>query len=213
MTHTLARRRITASLVPVLGAMLLLTACVPEPGPTASPTSDAPSATASATPTPTPTPTATPAAFAVPADCAEVYTAAQRDALSGELGPLNDPAITLYSTQIGEALEILESGAATLRCTWGAPGGDGLSTNVTVVDGDVRARLQEVLAGAGAACADAGAGTLCEMSTKTVDWDGNPVSRGESHFLGDGGWIATSWVGALPDGYTTQIAATLWPNG
>lgn len=210
MTRTLARRRTTASLASLLGAALLLTACVPEPGPTPSATSDVPT-TPSATAEPTPTPT--PAAFVVPGDCDAAYPAALRDTLSREVGPLNDPEITLYSTQIGGALEILESGSSTLRCTWGAAGGPGLATNVTAVSADERTRLEELLTAAGAGCEAAGAGTLCEMSTKTVDWDGNPVDRGESHFLGEGGWISTSWVGSLPDGYTTDMAATLWSNG
>ena len=213
MTRILAGRRMTASLAPLLGVALLLTACAPEPGPTPSASSAAPAGSPSASAGPTPSATPTPTAFTVPGDCEAAYPAALRDTLSSELGPLNDPEITLYSTQIGGALEVLESGGATLRCTWGAAGGPGLATNVTAVDADERTRLEDVLTAAGAACEAADAGTICEMSTKTVDWDGNPVSRGESHFLGDGGWIATSWVGTLPEGYTTDMAAALWSNG
>ena len=36
------------------------------------------------------------------------------------------------------------------------------------------------------------------------------VSMGETHFLGDGGWVATRWINVDPPGYTEDIVATIW---
>ena len=130
--------------------------------------------------------------------------------LERALPPLNDPAVTLYATQVPEALDVLQSGIPSVRCTWGSAGGEGLATAVSVVDGDQSARVQDVLAAVGFECGDALGGIVCRTQTQTVTMDDEVVSLGESHLLRDGVWVATSWVGALPDGYTEDIAGTLW---
>lgn len=129
--------------------------------------------------------------------------------LNATLAPLNDPAIDLPATQVVPALEILQSGIPTLRCTWGAAGKPGLATNVSVVTGDQASSIQDAVAANGFGCSDVAGGTLCTRQAQTVDFNDNVVTQGESQFLRGSIWVTTSWVGGLPDGYTEDIAATL----
>ncbi|MEV7693075.1 hypothetical protein AB0N73_07055 [Microbacterium sp. NPDC089189] len=186
----------------VAGAAVALAGCVPEPA-----ESTAPTPVATTTPNATPLPEATddPAAtdrpqaleITLPADCDALYSSAMRAGLDAAVPPLNDPGITLTSTQVEAALQLIESGVPTLRCTWGVPSELGISTNVTIVDPADAPRIQDLLAVNGFTCADADGGILCASGT-------------ESHFLRGNGWVATSWVGTIPDGYTQDVARTLW---
>ena len=103
-----------------------LVGCQPEPVPTSAPT---PSSSASASAAPSPSPTGSPSPtetaeageeIALPAACEQIYSPEMLAALQQRV-PLNDPGITMTSTQNVGALEILTSGIPTLRCTWGAP--------------------------------------------------------------------------------------------
>jgi hypothetical protein len=125
-----------------------------------------------------------------------------RSALDADIPPLNDPGVTLDSTRIETAVEIIESGAPTLRCTWGTASELGFSTNVTILGAEDVPRIQDMLSTNGLACADVAGGILC-----TTQGD---AEEGESHFLRGNGWVATAWVGGLPAGYTEDVAATLW---
>ncbi|WP_159499905.1 hypothetical protein [Microbacterium sp. 18062] len=213
MTTTRARIRTLTAAAALAAAVLVLAACVPEPASTSSPSSpSSPTATGGGAPTATGEPTvdATEAPtdrpqvteISLPASCEALYSAQMRATLDASLPPLNDPGVTLASTDVASALGLLESGVPTLRCSWGTPSENGLSTNVSILAVDDVPRLQDVLAAAGFTCADAVGGILCTSS----GGDG----RGESHFLRGNGWVATAWIGALPDGYTEDIAATLW---
>ncbi len=198
----------------VLAALALVAlaaaGCAPEPG-GAGPTPDA---SITGTPGPTLTASAAPAPttdrFTLPGDCRQLYSAGMLAVLEQTLPPLNDPAVTLYATQVPAALDVLGSGVPTVRCTWGSAGGKGLATAVSVVDGEQVARVHDALAAAGFECTEALGGIVCRTQTETVTMDDVVVSLGESHVLRDGGWVATSWVGALPDGYTEDVVATLW---
>ena len=98
---------------------LALAGCAAEPGHAASTAAGTPSESQGpsvepSTPAASPKPTKT--AVALPADCQDVYSPAMLQELNGKNPPLNDPGVTMTSTEVVEGLEVLDSGAATLRC-------------------------------------------------------------------------------------------------
>lgn len=203
-----------AGVVLITAAALLTAGCRPEPAPSAT---EEPSATATATATatpsatPSPTPSGTPApAFGLPADCESLYSPAMLASLEAENPPLNDPGVTMLSTQDVDLLEIID-GADTIRCSWGAPGELGLATNVTVIDADQAEFIADELAVSGFDCAAHAGGTLCRAEQKGVTQDDVEYASGETHFVGAGAWVSTAWINFSPDGYTEDIVATLWP--
>lgn len=149
--------------------------------------SASPTATASAEPSPTatasPTPTLGPDDIALPADCDSIYSPAMRAALEAADPPLNDPGLTLGSSQIVEALELLDSGIPTLRCTWGVPSEQGLATNVSLIAQEQAQELVVAFQAVGFLCDPVANGTLCALERTTIDLDDNQVSLGESHFF------------------------------
>lgn len=199
--------------VVVATAALVATGCRPEPLTT-------PSGTPSASPTvkvPTPGPSATPietnlpdAGFAVPSSCEQIYSAGMLAQLQAANPPLNDPGVTMLSTENADLLEILHSGAPTLRCSWGQPSEYGLATNVTAIDGEQAAAIPPALAAVGFGCESLGAGTVCRIEQRGVTLDDQEYTRGETHFVGDGGLITTAWINFAPTGYTEDVVATLW---
>lgn len=202
-------------------ALVCLTGCQPEPRPgnTATPSaSTSPSASVSASPSPTPTaPAATPTpieterpdASVVPDACEQAYSPSKLAQLREVIPPLNDPGITMVSTQNAELLEMLDD-ATTLRCTWGAPSEYGLSTNITELDASGEAAVLDVLGASGYGCQPLGAGTVCVIEQRGITQDDVEYANGESHYVGDGGWVATNWLNADISGYTEDIVATLW---
>lgn len=209
--------------VPALALALMLVGCVPEPAATPTetappPASSAPAATsASATPsvtatsaTPSAAPSATPGAFAMPADCESVYSTAMLATLNQQIAPLNDPGVTLFSSRNARALELLDSGIPTLRCSWGTPSEAGLATNVSILDAEQSQALQDALAQAGFGCEAAFGGTQCRIEQQSVDLDDQLNTTGEIHYFSGDGWVSTAYVNVLPDGYTQDIANTLW---
>lgn len=206
MTTFRPRTRALLAATAVLAAAFALAACVPEPEATGTP---GPSSSASAsTPAESAEPSVAPSdrpqalEIALPASCDALYSAAMRTTLEADVPPLGDPGLTLQSTRLQPALGALESGYPTLRCSWGTAGESGLSTNVTILAPEDVPRVQDMLAVNGLVCADAAGGILCTSSGSETE--------GESHFLRGNGWVATAWVGELPDGYTEDVAATLW---
>lgn len=193
-----------------IASIVVLAGCAPLPDPTPAPTE---TSTSSPTVAPEPTPTETTAdnAFTVPGSCEDIFSASMRQALEAQNPPLNDPAITMYSTEQVPGLEILASGVPTLRCTWGAAGGPGLATNVSAIDVDDQAVLQDALAGAGMSCEPYAEGVLCRISSETIDREDNVVRTGETHYLREDAWVSTHWINFSPEGYTEDIVATLWP--
>jgi hypothetical protein len=209
------RRRIamrSAAAVAVLAvAAALAVGCRPEPGPGASPdptTSIEPRPTGSS---PTPIETQLPGAqFEVPAACDDIYSAAMLDALEADNPPLNDPGVTMLATQNVDLIQIIDAAPATLRCSWGGPGEYGLATNVTAVDEVQAESIGQELADSGFACEPLGEGTLCAFEQKGITLDDEPYTSGETHYLGGGGWVSTSWINFDPEGYTEDIVDTIW---
>ncbi|WP_300591973.1 hypothetical protein [Microbacterium sp.] len=195
----------------LVAGVLVLAGCdalpTETPEPTASESTTPPAPSASSTPEPSPT---ADAGFGVPDSCEALYSPAMFAELNGTNPPLNDPGITIYATENVAALEILNSGIPTLRCSWGAAGAPGLVTNVSLVSADQSAALLNAFAGSGMACEELGAGTVCRIEQQAIDRDDNIVTIGETHYLRGTGWVATHWVNFAPEGYTEDIVATLW---
>jgi hypothetical protein len=180
-----------------------------------------PSATPSATPTstvkePTPGPSVSPIetdlpqSFELPGACEDIYSAGMLAHLQEAGPPLNDPGVTMLSTENVDILEILDGGAPTLRCTWGQPSEFGLATNVTAIDAEQSETVAAALAAAGFGCEDHGDGTICRIEQRGVTLDDEEYTRGETHYIGGGGLVTTAWINFSPDGYTEDIVATLW---
>lgn len=191
------------------GFVLSLAACGALPDPAVTNAEPEPALT-SAAPSPSVSQAQPAPSFAVPASCEALYSRAMFDALQSDNPPLNDPGIDIYATEDVVGLEILAAGIPTIRCTWGAPGGPGLATNVSRISSDQEASLLASFAAAGMACSEDLGGTMCRVERQVMDRDDNIVSIGETQFLRSGGWVATHWVSFAPEGYTEDIVATLW---
>ncbi len=195
-----------------------LAGCQPEP--TASGPSGAPSATSTpdaspstapeATPTPTPSASAPGQGIALPASCDDIYSPAMRSVLEANVAPMNDPGVTMPSTQNAAALALLESGVPTLRCTWGYPSEKGIATTVAIVDPSAESDVVAGLLDSGFTCGDALGGTLCRFNETLLSYDDKIVDKGETHFFRDNGWVATVWLNYGPEGYTEDIASMIW---
>jgi hypothetical protein len=146
----------------------------------------------------------------LPASCTSIYSAAMLASLNASIAPMNDSAVTMFSTQIVPALEVLQSGIPTLRCTWGGPSEKGIATNVSIVSSSQASTVQQALESNGFACAAADGGTVCSIETKSVTQQDQIVANGEEHLLRGNAWISTRWITTFPAGYTADIAATLW---
>lgn len=214
-----ARSSSRAATLIVLGIVVAgsLAACAPEPAPSASTSapSSAPSDAAPSSPAPTSAePSATPsdavaADIELPAACPEIYSPTMLETLNRDTPPLNDPGVTLLTTEITTGLEIIDV-APTIRCSWGQPSGFGLATSVTIVDADQSEVLLQALLDAGLACEDQRGGTLCRIQGDDREGETIVASFGETHFLGGNGWVATHWINVDPEGYSEDIIDTLW---
>jgi hypothetical protein len=207
----LSQRSLGAALAGLLLAAAAVTACAPEP----TAPSPQPSETGAVSPTtPAATSTATPVPAAekieLPASCEDVFSPEMRAALEASDPPLNDPGVTMLATQNAELLEILDSGIPTIRCTWGAPSEKGIATNVSLVDPEQSAAILAALVSAGFGCEEALGGTVCRIEQRTITQDDNQVVLGETHLLRGNAWVSTARINADPQGYTEDIAATLW---
>ena len=89
----------------------------------------------------------------------------------------------MTSTQNVEALELLSSGAPTIRCSWGLPSESGMATNVTIVDAEQSAAVAAALANAGFACADELGGTVCRFAQSMINQDDEIAELAETHVL------------------------------
>lgn len=202
-----------AAALSAVAAVVLLsaTACVPEaetvPVDASSPSASSAGSSPTSTPSPTASASSTPTA-ALPASCDEIYSAGMRATLEAEVPPLNDPGVTLLSTDQAPLLELLDI-VPTLRCSWGEPGDTGLSTNVSVIDSAQAATVRDTLASAGFGCEAQGDATICRIEQRGVSLDDKPYQRGETHAVSGDFWITTSWVNVDPDGYTEDILAVL----
>lgn len=215
MGMRMGERYTTASRVMAAGAIVvalsaLATGCRPEsPTPTSSPsvTLDKPTPGPSVTPIETEKPQA---GFEVPASCELIYSPEMLASLNAANPPLNDPGVTMLSTENAALLDIIEGGATTLRCSWGKPSQQGLATNVTAIDSEQADAVVAALTEAGFGCEPLGDGTVCRIEQRGVSLDDQEFVRGETHYVGAGGLVTTAWLNFTPDGYTEDIVATLW---
>ena len=211
--HPTASVRLVSGSAAALLLCLGLVGCQPEPVPGPSPSASASaSASATASPTATPTPTESPRAAAeidLPTACEQLYSATMLASLQ-QRGPLNDPGVTMTSTQNVGALEILTSGIPTIRCTWGAPSETGLATNVSIVDAAQSAAIADALLNSGFACEPIDGGTVCRFEETVITQDDDQVVLTETHVLRGNAWISTATINFESVGYTEDIVATLW---
>ncbi len=187
-----------------------LSACVPEPAPSAAPTvesSAAPEPTVPPTPTPLPSSTESPRT-ALPSSCEDIYSDAMLATLQADTPPLNDPSVTLLSTEQAPLLELLNS-LPTLRCSWGPPGERGLATTVAIVGSEQADYVRSTLSASGFACEDTGTATLCRIEQRGVSLDDIPFERGEVQALRGEVWVTTSWINVDLTGYTEDILSSL----
>lgn len=207
----LARAAVVGSAV--LTLTVALSACVPEPAaspeasPRASQTAETPTAVPTATPTLTPTPDPTPA-VALPASCEQAFSEGQRATLEGQGLPLNDPGVTLLSTDQAPLLELLAT-VPTIRCSWGTPSERGIATNVSIVDASQAATVRDTLASAGYGCEGTGSATLCRIEQRGVSLDDVPFERGEVQALSGDVWVSTAWINVDLGSYTEDILSTV----
>lgn len=213
MLHDRRQRALRSVAVALLltSAAVLTVACQPEPDPSSSPSgSESPTAVPTITATPTPIETQLPDAFEVPGACEEIYSAEMIATLEADAPPLNDPGVTMLSTQNVDLIQIIDGGAPTLRCSWGGPSEYGLATNITAVEPEQAELIEAELAASGFACESLGDGTICRIEQKGITLDDEEYTSGETHYVGGGGWVSTSWLNFSPDGYTEDIVATVW---
>jgi hypothetical protein len=209
--HPTASVRLASGSAAALLLCVGLVGCQPEPAPGPS-ASASTSASASPTATPTPTPTEPPQAgeeIGLPAACEQLYSAAMLASLQ-QRGPLNDPGVTMTSTQNVGALEVLTSGIPTIRCTWGAPSETGLATNVSIVDPAQSAAISDALLNAGFACEPIDGGTVCRFEQTVITQDDDQVLLTETHVLRGNAWVSTATIDFESVGYAEDVVATLW---
>lgn len=204
-------KRVAIAIAALSAVAMLATGCRPEPSATPEPSGSA------TVEQPTPGPSVTPietelpdAGFELPATCEEIYSAAMLAQLQSANPPLNDPGVTMLSTENADLLEVIHSGAPTIRCSWGQPSEVGLATNVTTIDAEQAAAISAALPEAGFGCDALGDGTICRIEQRGVTLDDEEYTRGETHYIGDGAVVTTAWINFNPDGYTEDIVATLW---
>lgn len=204
-------KRVAVAIIALATVAVLATGCRPEPSgtpePSGSPTVDQPTPGPSVSPIETELPDA---GFEVPATCEEIYSDAMLAQLQSANPPLNDPGVTMLSTENADVLEVIHSGAPTIRCSWGQPSEVGLATNVTAIDSEQAAAIESALPAAGFGCEPLGDGTICRIEQRGVTLDDEEYTRGETHYIGEGAMVTTAWINFNPDGYTEDIVATLW---
>lgn len=199
--------RVVLTAVASVALLAALTGCRPEPVDTPTPTessTSAPAPTGSSTPTPEPV-----ADIELPESCEAAYSAEVRAQFEDEGMPLNDPGLTMLSTELVDALELMDT-VPTLRCTWGVASEVGIATNISIVTDEQRDMLETAYAGRGLACepvTDDPAQTRCSAETVVGEGDG---ARGELEIFRGNVWVTTMWLNIDVDGYADDIVASLW---
>ncbi len=203
--------RIVIGCVALTAVAAVTTGCRPESE--ATPASSPSVTMKDQTPGPSVTPIETEkpqASFDVPGACEEIYSPEMLAQLQSANPPLNDPGVTMLSTENADLLEIIHGGAPTLRCSWGQPSEFGLATNVTAIDADQQQAVLAALPEAGFGCESLAEGTVCRIEQRGVTLDDTEYTRGETHYVGGGGLVTTAWINFAPEGYTEDVVATLW---
>ncbi len=185
------------------------------PRPAASGASTASSTPAASTASPPPS-----GPGALPTNCDDLFTPGLRERISPDGSLALNPA---WLQEPGNARKpddgygtldpVLAQTLSThpgLVCDWTEPSGPGdafLTTQVRAVDAATQqsalARMEELAAdpASGWTCIDYEQGRWCLVNTN----DGRGNIRGESQFFRDGMWIASDWVNAGPEGYTSLL--------
>ncbi|WP_456284866.1 hypothetical protein M1D46_07485 [Microbacterium sp. JZ70] len=200
------------ALAPLLaaGVLLSLAGCASSVG-TGQGAEPDPTPSATSTPTTAPTtsvPTTAPGVFTMPASCEQAWSTEALSILSEEAGALNDPGLTMLSTEVVPALEVLDA-VESLRCTWGLASEVGIATTLAAVDEAQTETIRTALLAEGFTCEEREVVTRCELETELTGEV--PGATGEVHVLGGGGWAATHWLNAdFEPQYTDDLIATLW---
>ncbi|MFJ4044960.1 hypothetical protein ACIPV2_04330 [Microbacterium sp. NPDC089987] len=189
-----------------------VSACAPgAPEPTASDTPTGGPSSAS-TSTPVPPTTAAPAddSIALPAACDDVFSASMRDRLIAAQLPLDDPTLTMPSTDLATGAQMLE-GLPHLRCTWGVASEVGIATTIALVDAEQSKNLRDAYQAEGMAC-EVVAGdpqqTRCLAEERFEDE--MPGAIGEIQIFQANAWLSTKWINVDMKGYADDMVARLW---
>ncbi|WCM56492.1 hypothetical protein [Microbacterium sp. EF45047] len=212
----MSRRRVAAVAFAALLLLPAVSGCAPGPGPTADPASppaSAPPTSASPSPDATPTDDATDDAaddIALPESCEDVFSDELTARMLDAGQQLNDPSLTMPSTELPAGQALLES-VPRLHCTWGAASEVGAATDVALVDEAQAAQLQQAFAAEGYECADLPedpAQTRCAMHQV---FEGElPGELGEIHVFRANAWLSTRWLNLDMTGYADDMVAQLW---
>lgn len=143
-----------------------------------------------------------------PSSCEQLYSPQMLEKLEATGMPLNDPSVEGNVGTKDDELRGVIDAHKPLNCSWGYAGDYGLTTSVIRTDAATAQSVTDRMGVLGYNCNEESEGTRCLVAFTQA---GNRY--GESHFLRDGIWIATSWVNYSPTGYTPDIVATLWPQG
>ncbi|SEB40951.1 hypothetical protein SAMN04489806_0475 [Paramicrobacterium humi] len=142
-----------------------------------------------------------------PTSCEKIYSPEMLQKLQATGMPLNDPSVQgSVGTKDDELRAVIES-HKPLNCSWGYAGDFGLTTSIVRLDADTVKSVIDRMGTLGYRCEDESGGTRCLVAFTQA---GNRY--GESHFIRDGVWLATSWVNYAPANYTPDIVAILWPD-
>ena len=109
-----------------------------------------------------------------------------------------------------ELIALIDATGEHLSCVWAfANGGSGrgLTTELAWVTPEQSEDVQARLTAIGMNCYEELGGMRCLIETT----NGEGLD-GESHFLREGIWLATSYSNAGPDGYTHDMIANVWAD-
>ena len=200
----------------VSGAIIAvsLTACTPgTPEPTASDTSTAsPGPASTGTPSAAPSSTSAPAddSIELPAACEDVFSASMRDRLTAGHLPANDPTLTMPSTDLPVAVQMIES-LPHLRCTWGVASEVGIATTVALVDAEQSEVLRDAYRAAGSDCQVVDGDPQQTRCLAEERFEGEmPGAIGEIHVFRANAWLSTKWINVDMAGYADDMVAQLW---
>jgi hypothetical protein len=178
-------------------ALLLLTACAPDPAETPAPVAPATTGTPSTSPTASasPAPSGSPTVFAVPTDCRAILS----ESVLAQLGetPLNPENFGPVGVQ----------GDGSLICLWRDPAADTsfLRTEISRENrGPALDMLNALVENEGFSCYTPDGGTRCEKTWPNPQY---PVTDGRTLFYRDDILIDTTFSNLAPSGYTDSIVA------
>ncbi len=163
-----------------------------------------PSSASSATPLPSLAPSI------IPASCDKVYSTDWATTLAPNvLNPSWSRSAGLLGVDDPALVQILQPNVR-LTCVWGAADAQGknyLITSLAQLTADQVTSAQSRLTALDYNCVEQSGGMRCVIEGTNADG-----SWGNSEFFRDGVWLATRWRNLGPDGYTSDMVSTLWPQ-